>query len=838
MGTGSGLIRLLVVFAVAFMVAASGCMGGTGGGTSTQQLGEQTSQTGGYETSTGTQISGSSSTHSTSPGTSAGGIEGLYGLTHVKYSSDGTKWISVWVDNAQWRSNSPEFHFITPESSWFYSSGHLYAFDYGGETLYRYSKEDNQTPYPWFILKVSYEGVAFHRAGPEGAILVLDGDGKLHLIVYNPDKTEKWPSKEYPRVIYYSDIQQEFSWDTGGSHLAAGWDYDENYIYYVTWGGNKVWMVSFTNSELADLLDGTGEKPKPKAFTFDSNVKGAIVGDHGIYVWAGGKLHAFDMENGEEVSSIDVPGDGKYYLDIEPNEDVLCFYDGTKAVILHLTNGELNGRETVDLPNYDFAGYDKHGGIIFGFKGTQVDFYDYDPGFSDLEYRGSLNLPATAKTGHAYISTEGDAYAYFWGTDGRYYAVNGELKEEGPAGSSTGTSSESETETQTSSSSTETQTTTSTTTPGGSGSENVLQDPLEVEGINFTRGDYKYFGIKVVPKEGYLMYFPYGDESYLYQLIGRYVFRIYPWPYDYWNGYSSEPELEVPTPGLLPEEPKAFYGVPNGDNYLLAGKDGKLHILVGYGDEAEVNGITVDTFKTHVAYDFDADAVVIDKNHYEYIAWKGNMLRVYAYTYEEHHAMWDEGKEIRVSPAVYELPESIVEVNPYLDDDFLVVRTEGGLYLIPKPNGRYGEDTHIYRVINGYVKFVGAIHYWGIGALIVYKDGAVYHLDIEYDQKEHSMKLTIGAKVEIPNVVGLYGPDSQEPYFVVSTSDGKLLIYDYVWDDTKRTYVFKLAKSYDLDFPLVKFYTDYRPEWKWIRIVGIDQDGTFYIIEISGPKEG
>ena len=810
--------QVFLVLIIVSVVVLSGCMGGESSETVPPT---QTRQTSDYSTTRDVSNGGGSS------GPIVSSPEDAYGLTHLKYSSDGTKWISVWVDNAQWRSNSPEFHFITPESSWFYSSGHLYAFDYGGETLYRYSKEDNQTPYPWFLLKMPYDGIAFHRAGPEGAILVLDREGKLHLIVYDPDKTEKWPSNGYPKVIYYPEIKQEFSWDVGGSHLAAGWDYDENYIYYVTWGGNKVWMVSFTNSELADLLDGTGEKPKPKAFTFDSNVNGVIVGNHGIYVWAGGKLHAFDMEAGKEVSATDVPGDGKYYLDIEPNEDVLCFYDGTNAVILHLSNGELNGKETVSIPGYDFVGYDKYGGIIFAFKGTQVDFYDYDPGFSDLEYRGSLNLPATAKTGHAYISTEGDAYAYFWGTDGRYYMVNGELTE----------ITETQTSTQTPGTETGTQTSTSTTAPGQSGSVDVLQNPFEVEGINFTRGDYKYFGIKVVPKEGYLMYFPYGDESYLYQLVGRYVFRIYPWPYDYWNGYSSEPELEVPTPDLLPAEPKAFYGVPNGDDYLIAGRDGKLHILAGYGDKVEVNGITADTLKTHITYNFDASSVIIDKSKYEYIAWKDRTLRIYAYTVEQWIAIKD-GEEIHVNPVEYELPESIVEVNPYLDDDFLVVRTEGGLYLIPKPNGRYGEDTHIYRIMKDYVDFVGAIHYWGIGDLIVYKDGTVYHLDVDYDSDGFNMEVTIDAKVDIPGVVGLYGLDSQEPYFAVFTPDGRLLVYDYVWNDAEKNYVFKLVKSYDFDVPLVKFYANYRPEWGWIEVRGTDRDGTFYIIRISEPNEG
>lgn len=818
---GKRVVTFLVVFAIAFMVVTGGCIGQTESNSPTSSQSEESSSVGSYTTS-----SESRPTQSTSPGNGVGGIEGLYGLTHVKYSSDGTKWISVWVDNAQWRSNSPEFHFITPESSWFYSSGHLYAFDYGGETLYRYSKEGNQTPYPWFLLKMPYDGIAFHRAGPEGAILVLDREGKLHLIVYDQDKTEKWPSNGYPKVIYYPEIKQEFSWDVGGNHLAAGWNYDENYIYYVTWGGNKVWMVSFTNSELADLLDGTGEKPKLKAFTFDSNVNGVIVGNHGIYVWAGGKLHAFDMEAGKEVSATDVPGDGKYYLDIEPNEDVLCFYDGTNAVILYLSNGELNGKETVSISGYDFVGYDKYGGIIFAFKGVQVDFYDYDPGLSDLEYRGSLALPAVVDTGDAFISTDGDAYAYFWGTDGRYYAVNGELRE----------ITETQTSTQTPGTETKTQTSTSTTTPGTGSS--VLENPFNAEGINFTKNGYQYFGLKMTPKEGYFEYFPYGDEAYLYQVIGKYVLRIYPWDSNYWGGRSSTPEIKVPTPDLLPVEPKAFYGVPNGDDYLLAGKDGKLHVLVGYGGETGVNGVTVDTFKAHIAYDFDADGVVIDKTYNEYIAWKGKTLRVYAYTDDEHYAMVDEGKEIYVTPAVYELPESIVEVNPYLDDDFLVVRTEGGLYLIPKPNGRYGDDTHIYRIMKGYVDFVGGIHYWRIWDLIAYKDGTVYHLEVDYDSDEFSMKVTIDAKVDVPGVVGLYGLDSQEPYFAVFTSDGRLLVYDYVWDDAEKGYVFKLVKSYDFDVPLVRFYADYRPEWGRIEVRGTDRDGTFYIIRISEPNAG
>ena len=832
MKTGRGFVKFFVVFVVVFMVVASGCMGGTGEGTSTQQLGE-TSQTGGYETSTGVQTSGGSSLPSE---TGTGGIEGLYGLTHVEYSSDGTKWVSVWVDNAQWESSSPGFHFMTPESPWFYSSGHLFLFEYGGETLYEYAKENDETPQPWIIMKVPYEGIDFHRGGLRASIVVLDRNGKLHLLLYNTDKIEEWPSTGDLKTLYFPEVEKEFSWDVGGNHLVTGWDYDENYIYYVTWGGNRVWIVGFTNEEFTDLVEYNGKKPEPKVFTFDSSVKGVIIGDHGIYIWEGNRVHAFKLatpDSLEESATVEVPETDLYSQYFGEYDDVLCFYDGEKVNMFRFSDGQLQERETVTLPGYDYVRCDPKDFELIAFKGNRVDFYSYDSSIDVTEYEGTLSLPAEVKIGYAYISTEGDAYAHFWGTDGKYYMVNGELGEEGPAGTSTGTPSESETETQT-----PTQTSTSTTTPGGSGSGDILQNPFEVDGIDFTRGDYKYFGIKVVPREGYLMYFPYGDESYLYQLVGRYVFRIYPWPYDYWNGYSSEPELEVPTPDLLPEEPKVFYGVPNGDDYLLAGKDGKLHILVGYGDETEVNGITVDTFKTHIAYDFDADGVVIDKVYNEYIAWKGNILRVYAYTDDEHYAMWDEGDEIYVDPVEYEFPERIIEVNPYLDEDFLVVRTEGGLYLTTKPSSNYADDPYIYRIVEGYVDFVGAIHYWGIWDLIVYKDGTLYHLDVEYSPDEYRMELTVDAQIDIPDVIGLYGPDSQEPYFVVSTSDGRLLVYEYVWDDGKQGYVFKLAKSYDLGIPLVKFYADYRPEWDWIKVLGISEDGTFYNLEITGPNAG
>ncbi|WP_297550379.1 hypothetical protein [Thermococcus sp.] len=822
---------LFLVFIMVFIVISAGCTGNSG--VTTQRPTERASPESGYETS-----SSESRTDETAPAS----IGELYQLTHVKYFSDGAKWLEIFVDKSRWKSSAEEFHFNSPESAWFYSSGHLYAFEYGGEALYDYAKYNEQRPYPWFILRVPYEPVAFDRAGPKASILILDNEGKLHLVIYDEDKIEEWPSEDDLKVMYFPEIKEEFSWAVGGNRLAVGWDYDENYIYYATWGGNRVWVVGFTNEGLSDLLDGNRRKPGPRVFTFDSPVKAVIVGENGLYVWEGNRLHVFNTLSGpkalEESSTVGVPENGHYHLDFGESSDVLTFYDGNNVLILHLTGDGLERKDTASLPGYDFVGYDSQNWVIFAFKGSQLDFYDYDPDFSKATYKGSLKLPAKAKSGHAFISTEGDAYAYFWGIDGRYYAVNSELNEEGPAGTSGESETGTQTSTRTSGSSTETQTTTSTTAPGQSGSADVLQNPFNVQGINFTRGDYKYFGIKVVPKEGYLMYFPYGDRSYFYQLVSRYVFRIYPYPYDYWNGYSSEPELKVPTPDLLPAEPKAFYGVPNGDDYLLAGRNGKFHILVGYGDETEVNGIAVDTFKTHIAYDFDADGVVIDKNHYEYIAWKGNVLRVYAYTDDEHYAMWDKGKEIRVSPSIYELPEKILEVNPYLDKNFLVVRTEGGLYLIPKPNGYYKDDHNIYRVINGYVKFVGAIHYWGIGALIVYKDGTVYHLDVNYDSDERSMTLTVDAGIEIPNVVGLYGAHSQEPYFVVSTSDGKLLVYDYAWDDTKRAYVFKLAKSYDLGVPLVKFYTDYRPEWKWIKVLGLSDDGTFYNLEISEPKEG
>ena len=831
-----GLVKLLMVFAIAFLVIASGCTGGNGGGGTASST----------ESSAGGYTSQTERPSESSPMPQITNIEDIYGMTHIKFSSDGTKWISLWVDGARWDSHASGSLFGTYDSAWFYSGGNLYIFDSAGDMLYSYAKEGDKTPYPWVAVKVPYPAVDFDRAGPTASVVLLDKSGTLHLIVYDTDKAQYWPSEDKRKLAYLPKVKEEFSWAVGGSNLAVGWDYDENYIYYVTWGGNKVWVVGFTNEGLSDLLDGSGKKPTPKVLTFDSPVKAAIVGEKGLYVWAGGGLHIFNTLSGpealEESSKVEVPEKGSYHLDFGKSSDVLTFYDGKNVLILHLTGDGLERKGTASLPGYDFVGYDSQNWVIFAFKGSQLDFYDYDPDLSKATYKGSLKLPASTKNGHAFISTEGDAYAYFWGTDGRYYMVNGELSEEGPAGASTETSGGSETETQTStqtsSSPTETQTSTSTATPGESGAGQSFEDTLEVQGINFTRGDYHYFGIRIIPRKGRIAYFPYGDERYLYQLVGRYVFRISPWPYDYWNGYSSKPELELPTPDLLPVEANAFYGVPNGDDYLFSGKDGKLHILVGYGGETEVNGVTVDTFKAHVAYNFNAVGVVIDKGNNEYIAWNGRTMRIYAYTDDQHYKMWDKGEEIRVEPRQYRFPSHIIEVNPYLDDDFIVVRTADGLYIVPKPNGRYGDDASVYPVLRTYVKFVGAIHYWGIGSLVAYYGNTLHQLEVKYNHDEHRIQVSVDSPVRIRDVIGMYGPHSQEPYVVLSTIDGDLLVYDYVWDNAKGSYVFKLVKKYDLRVPLVRFYADYRAEWNWIKVLGMDNKGRFYNLEIRGPKEG
>ncbi|WP_456366243.1 hypothetical protein [Thermococcus sp.] len=408
------------------------------------------------------------------------------------------------------------------------------------------------------------------------------------------------------------------------------------------------------------------------------------------------------------------------------------------------------------------------------------------------------------------------------------FSVGKKLSEE-----STGT----RTSTQSPGPSTGTQTSTSTTTQSASETAQGLGETFEVQGLNFTKGDYRYFGLRLTPKKGHLEYFPYGDDGYLYQITGKYVLRIYPYDSDYWSGESSTPEIEMPTPDLLPEKPKAFYGVPNGDDYLFAGKDGKLHLLVGYGGETEVNGITVNTFKAHVIYDFDATGVVIDKGDNEYIAWNGRTMRVYAYTSDEHYEMWDRGEEILVEPHEYRFPSHIIEVNPYLDDDFIVVRTADGLYIVPKPNGRYGDDASVYPVLRTYVKFVGAIHYWGIGSLVAYYEDTLHLLEVDYNHDGHKIQVSVNSPVKVRNVIGMYGPNSQEPYVILSTIDGNLLVYDYVWDDEKENYVFKPVKSYRLGAPLVRFYADYREDWNWIRVLGLSRDGTFYNLEISGLKK-
>ncbi len=263
----------------------------------------------------------------------------------------------------------------------------------------------------------------------------------------------------------------------------------------------------------------------------------------------------------------------------------------------------------------------------------------------------------------------------------------------------------------------------------------------------------------------------------------------------------------------------------------------RLHILLGLKRKDEINHVYVYVFKSDAVYNFDADGVSIGPGLYGnrvFIAWKDNELRLYVYSDEQAYKMWDKGANITVEPLVYTLPEKIVRVNPYLDHNynFIVVTTDEGTYLVPNPSGHYSDDRNIYRIF-GKNEFVGGVHYWGIGDLIVYSGGKLYKLEADYSESKRKMEVTIESTISVPNVVGLYGEydHESENNILLSLSDGTLLAYTYKWDDTIKGYTFKQLKTFNLGIPLKAFYSDFRPGNGLLALRGLGSNGHFYLFD-------
>ncbi|MEO2151275.1 MAG: hypothetical protein ABGW50_01260, partial [Thermococcus sp.] len=159
--------------------------------------------------------------------------------------------------------------------------------------------------------------------------------------------------------------------------------------------------------------------------------------------------------------------------------------------------------------------------------------------------------------------------------------------------------------------------------------------------------------------------------------------------------------------------------------------------------------------------------------------------------------------------------------------------TDEGTYLVPNPVGHYGEDTNIYR-IDDRVDLIGAYHYWYMNELLAYSNGKLYGLAVDYSSDKKTVSVEKGPYVSISDVVGLYGANDQEEFIALSLSDGTLEVYQHTWNGQKQAYEFAPRKTFHLPAPLVKFTFDYRPEWDWIKVLGLGADGSFYNFEIKG----
>ncbi|WP_052320075.1 hypothetical protein [Pyrococcus abyssi] len=671
----NSVVKLFIAIAVALIVTISGCIGEVEIG-KVSPTPEESSQTP-IEEKTPQEQEVAESTPSPQPEVKEGEI---YDLTHIEYSpeSAGLIWISLWIDNPRWKSTLPDFISKQPGNVWFYSSGKLFAFEYGDETLYDYVKEGSKGHYPWTIAKLPYDAVGISWGGPEGSVVVLDSEGNLHLIVYDNENVEYWPSEENAKFVYLDKVKREFSWKVGGQNLVAGWDYDGNHIYYIAWGGNEVWIVSFTGDEIFNLIDGTGKKPTPTKLTFNSQVKDVMIGYHGFYVWEGDKLHIFGISTGEESSTIEVPRNGNYYIDIGEGEDVVTIYDGEKAIIVHVSNGEVESKEVIKLPGYSFVGYTKTDdySIIFAFKENKVEFYSYDPSITLVEYEGSLELPAKVEVGKGeYFKGKGVGYIYFWGADGKYYIVVGSIVKE-----TTGESAETEVR--------ETQTSTQGDT------ESEIEVILSNFNIEYTRIG-ELWGAKVHLKKApdyknindwlqIRAYEPAGLPG-LYLAYGNYLVEIT-------SGLKTIVEKKEPLNNykvlryiyVLPTTPRDFtIGFYSSYNIFMAGKDGRLYLLYDHSLNEYEDGVKYVTYGKYLSWDIDADGVNYMRGYRDsnlhLLAWKDNRAYILTYTSDQFFEAEKKGLP-KVEPVVLTLPERIVAIYD-IGRGRALIRTEGGIYL-------------------------------------------------------------------------------------------------------------------------------------------------------------
>lgn len=846
--------KALIALLIVGVVLVAGCMGGT-----------SEKSTGGGQTGTSQQTTagGNQGTTGESPSESGGTVsspEEIGQRGHVElFNENGLKGITVHVDGSSWMSNGNAYNTLFDYAPMFYSGGNLYIYQYSDESFSQVYTDGTLEVYPFIVLKMPVKGVEFTFAGPQDSILTVGADGKLYLVVYDLDERKSWPSEDDRKVVYFYKTKRVESWDLNVKHVAAGSEKDDEYVYYVAWNGNEVYVIGWSSEDLFDYTRGEGQKAEAKRFSFD-NVRDVLVGKQGIYVLSGGKLYVINTVDGPEgvkvSAEVDVGENAQLSLDEGSDYDLVSVYDGKTLKLMVFEDGKLDEdyQAEIKLEGYESVYvYLPSSGVEFvALKGNRAYFYTFDFTYHETTLVGYLDLPVKPVWASGHIDGWDVGVIAFWGDDGKYYRLFEVLKTEqtgeSQSGESEGTAEESGGSGTSSGTSGESGGSTSTgTSESGQGTEasfedqlkNFLENAYTVEGLVYAKEGYSYRGIKITPRTGRLYYFPYGYENTLFLLDGDKVIRIVPWDQDFFDGKTDNPNIDPHDTGsvritLLPAKAKLYYAIPNGDYAVMVDENGKLHVLMGL-EWHSGNDVEWSTFKSDVVYDFDASGVLIQSfwSNYLFYAWKDNELRIYVYNPDTAYKMWDEGANITVEPRVYSLPDRIREVNPYIADDFIVVLTDEGTYLVPNPVGHYGEDTNIYR-IDDRVDLIGAYHYWYLNELLAYSNGKLYGLAPDYSDTEKTMTVEKGSYVSISNVVGLYGDYGGEEFIALSLSDGKLPVYQHTWNDQKRAYEFALRKTFYLPAPLVKFTFDYRPEWDWIKVLGLGADGSFYNFEIQG----
>ncbi|WP_457741923.1 hypothetical protein [Thermococcus sp.] len=840
----------LIVALLVFVVLTAGCTGNTGT-TSTQGRTASENPTQGSVETTSSQSGGAGSSTGNSGGSVSGIADLLKGVVAKGFSvsENGYSYRAIKITVPAGKFLYYPYYHYNDEAFLLWSKYVLIYSPYDGKYL---SGESAKPELELDGVMVLPAEVKLFYPNPEDDYhLMIGTDGKLRIVEYSD--TVDVNGLDTSADAY--ETLAEYDFDANGLLITGEYDENDEFHYeFVAWKGNELRIYPYTE----DQLDSK-EKVQPVVYRLPSEIKDVPLYESDVlYVSTEGGFYIVPKPfSGYSKKAYKVSSSGLFAPVIEWNGDFAVYGNGKLEWIrtglgedgIYLTKkAEARASGIVSLYGPYMTG---NGVLLASFNDGKVGIYGiysstYGSDEDKIEAIGWLNLKVPLKGLAGDYNPDADRIELIGlGSDGSLYVLSGTPARGAPpaggTGGATGTQTETSTSTQTQTSTTETSTQspteTQTSTPGKSELKAFYENGLVASGISFTKDGYSYTGIKVQAKIGKLYYFPYGDDSYLYAVWSNYLRRPYPW-----NAYSDYRDGEKPmvSGGLLeelPGVPKVIYEIPNGDQAIMVDEKGKLHILLGLKDKT-IDGMDVSTFKSDVAYDFDADGVSIGSGGIGggkiFIAWKGSELRLYAYSGDDVYVMLDEGKEIRVEPIVYNLPSKILEVNPHLDNDFIVIRAEDGVYIVANPRGHYKEDRNVYRVF-GSAQFVGAHGYWGIDDLLVYANGKLYVLDCEYNEDSKTVDVTVKDSVSIPNVVGLYGEyDGNENNILLSLSDGTLVAYSYGWDDAKGDYAFKHLMDFHLGVPLAKFHTDYRPDDKWIQIMGIGTDGAFYIFEVQG----